>query len=60
MKRSVAIQTFNDLPNDFELDVLFERLLFIEKVEAGLKEEAKGKLLTHESVKKHFEKKWAK
>ncbi len=57
MKRSVAIQTIHQLPKDFELDLLFERLLFIEKVEEGLKQEAKGKLITHSSVKRHFEKK---
>jgi hypothetical protein len=60
MKRSVAIQAINELPKDFDLDMLFERLLFIEKIEAGLKQEAKGKLLTQASVKKHFEKKWAR
>ncbi len=36
MKKESAIDTIKELPNEFELEDLIERLIVIEKVEQGL------------------------
>ena len=43
--------TINDLPQDFDIEVLMERLIFIEKVEKGLEQLESGNTITHEQIK---------
>ena len=57
MKRDKAIDTVKELPKEFELETLIERLVFAEKVEQGLAQLKKGKTVTHEKVKE-ITKKW--
>ncbi|MBX7127424.1 MAG: hypothetical protein K1X47_17140 [Cyclobacteriaceae bacterium] len=57
MKREKAIETINALPQEFDLEVLIERLIFMEKVEKGLIQISEGKIISHESVK-DLVKKW--
>ncbi len=57
MKRDKAIDTVKELPKEFELETLIERLVFVEKVEQGLAQLKKGKTVTHEKVKE-ITKKW--
>ena len=57
MKRDKAIDTVKELPKEFELETLLERLIFVEKVEQGLAQLKKGKTASHEKVKE-MTKKW--
>lgn len=57
MKKETVIETMTELPQDFDLDVLIEKLVFIDKVENGLKQIQEGKTKTHEEVKE-IVKKW--
>ena len=57
MKRDKAIDTVKELPKEFELEDLIEKLVVIEKVEQGLAQLKKGKTVTHEKVKE-IAKKW--
>jgi predicted transcriptional regulator len=57
MKRDKAIDAVNELPKEFELEDLLERLVFVEKVEQGLAQLKKGKTVTHAKVKE-IVKKW--
>jgi hypothetical protein len=57
MKRQIAIETLNELPKEFNLEDLFERLVFIDKVEKGLDQISKGQTVSHDTVVKHFRKK---
>jgi len=59
LTRSKVIQSVNDLPESFTIDELIDRLIFIEKVEQGLKQAEEGKVIPHEDVKKIIEK-WSK
>lgn len=59
MKRNKAIETINTLPNEFDLDELIERLIFIDKVEKGISQVNEGKTKTHQEVK-DLTKKWSK
>jgi hypothetical protein len=49
MKKNKVIDTVKGLPEEFELDEMLEKLIFIEKVDLGQAEE--GKVITHEKVK---------
>ena len=43
MTKESVVNVVNGLPNEFVLDDLIEKLIFIEKVEAGVKEIEDGK-----------------
>ena len=51
MKRDKVMDTVKEFPKEFELEDLFERLVFVEKVEKGLIQLKKGKTVPHEKVK---------
>lgn len=57
MKRDKVMDTVKEFPKEFELEDLFERLVFVEKVEKGLIQLKKGKTVPHEKVKE-IVKKW--
>ncbi|MEI9919336.1 MAG: hypothetical protein WDO14_11110 [Bacteroidota bacterium] len=59
MTREKAIETIKELPQEFELDALFERLLFIDKVEKGLEQIKQGKTISNEEVKSKIQQ-WKK
>ena len=51
------METVQLMPDDFNLDELIEKLIFIEKVEQGIKQGEEGKVISHEQVKEMV-KKW--
>ena len=57
MKRDKLMDTIKDIPKEFELDDLIEKLVFVEKVEKGLAQVKEGKTVAHEKVKE-IAKKW--
>lgn len=57
MKRDKVIESIKELPKEFELETLIERLIFIEKVDQGLKQIDQGKTIPHEEVES-IVKKW--
>jgi len=57
MKKDKAIETVKEFPQEFELEELIERLVFLEKVEKGLQQVEQGKTIPHEKVKE-MTKKW--
>ena len=57
MKRDKAIETVKELPKEFELEVLLEKLVFVEKVEKGLTQLEDGKTISHKRAKE-IAKKW--
>jgi len=44
-------QTINNLPDKFTIDELIDQLIFIEKVENGLKQSDEGNVISNEDVK---------
>ncbi len=57
MKKENLTKILNDLPSEFELDYLMEKLIFIEKVEKGLEQLNNGNVITHYELKQKT-KKW--
>lgn len=59
MNKKTALDSINDMPQNFELDELFERLLVIEKIERGREDVKNKRTLTHNEVKEQLSK-WIK
>ncbi len=59
MNKAKVISVINDMPQDFDLDILMEKLIFIEKVEKGLEQLNTGNTFTHEHIKQRV-KEWQK
>lgn len=57
MKKEKAIETINELPAEFDLDELIEKLIFVDQVDQGLKQLDEGKTISHDNVKE-ITKKW--
>lgn len=56
MKRDKVLETVKEFPQELDLDLLMERLIFIEKVEKGLNQVKQGKTIPHEKVKEMTQK----
>ena len=52
LTRDILKRTIANLPGSFMIDELIEQLLFIEKVEEGLKQSEEGKTISNEVVKR--------
>lgn len=57
LSRENVIRHIKAMPENFSIDELMEKLLFIYNVETGLGQSGKGKVKPHEEVKKKY-KKW--
>lgn len=60
MKKHTVIETLDSFEDEFDTELLIEKLLFIEKVEKGLKDIEEGKVIEYEEVKQKFFDKWSK
>ncbi len=59
LTRDKVNKTIKSLPEKFTIDELIEQLIFIEKVEEGLKQSDEGKVVSNEDVRLIIEK-WSK
>lgn len=50
-----AIEALRTLPEDATIEDAIERLCFIAKVEAGLRQSEAGNVVSHEEVEKRFQ-----
>ena len=58
MTKSTLAEALSDLPDEFSIDELIERLLIIEKVENGRRQYEEGKILTSDEVHRRMDS-WA-
>jgi len=59
ISREIVKKSIENLPNEFSIDDLIEKLIFIEKVEEGRKQSREGKVVSHEEAKEIISK-WLK
>jgi len=52
MKKEYVIEAMKELPQDFELEKLLEKLVFMEKVENGLLQLEQENTIPHDEVVK--------
>ena len=59
LTKSTLMQSIDNLPDSFTIDELIDHLIFVEKVEKGVKESEEGRTISNEDVRKMIEK-WSK
>ena len=59
MNKQAAIDSIKDMPQDFELDELIERLVVLDKIEKGRKDIQKGNTFSHGEARGKLDK-WLK
>jgi len=59
LTKSKLKKSLENLPESFSIDELIERLIFIEKVEEGLKQSENGEVISNDDVKKMIDK-WSR
>jgi hypothetical protein len=59
MTKEVILKVVNDLPNEFEIDELLEKLIVIAKIEKGRQQHKDGKTIPHDEVVKIIQS-WSK
>ena len=59
LNRNTVQKSIDKLPPEFSIDELIEQLIFIEKVEEGIKQSNEGNVVSHEDVKSIISK-WSK
>lgn len=52
MTKEKVLEAIKDMPGDFQLDELIDKLIFIEKIEEGIKQVSEGQAISHDEVKK--------
>lgn len=55
MKKTQLIETLQDLPEEFSVDDLIERLVILQKIEEGREQIKFGKFYTEEEAKKKLD-----
>ena len=56
LTKSKLKKSINNLPESFTIDELIDQLIFIEKVEEGIKQSKEGKTISNEDVKNIIDK----
>lgn len=59
LTKNQVITSLKDLPDEFSIDELMDKLILLQKIEFGLDQSKKGKVYTSEEAKKML-KKWSK
>ena len=54
MKKHTVIETLDSFEDEFDAEILIEKLLFVEKVEKGLKDAVEGRVIDYKEVKQKF------
>lgn len=56
LTKEKVLQTIEELPNKFSLNEIAEKLILLEKIELGLQQVEKGKVMTTIDAKQKLEK----
>lgn len=56
LTKNTVKQSIDNLPDSFTIDQLIEQLIFLEKVEEGIKQSDEGKTISNDDVKSMIEK----
>jgi hypothetical protein len=59
LTKGILNKTVNELPDSFTIDELIDQLIFIEKIEEGIKQSESGKVVSNEDVKLMIDK-WSR
>lgn len=54
LSKSQVLKSMEDLPDEFSLDDLFDKLMFIEELHRSILQSERGEVSDHEDVKKRL------
>jgi predicted transcriptional regulator len=54
MKKDTVVNILDSVDDEFDLEKLITQILFVDKIEKGLKDVDEGKVLDYEKVKQNF------
>lgn len=60
MRKQQVLDSIAELPEEFMAEDLIERLIFMEKVERGLKDAREGRTMSLEEARRRLAEKWQK
>jgi len=50
LSKAKVLESIKEMPEQFNLDELFERMIFLQKIEIGLAQATEGKVVSHEEL----------
>jgi len=59
MKKTEIINTLKEMPDEFSADELIERILLLQKIDAGLNQVKEGKVYSEQEAEKRLDR-WLK
>lgn len=59
MKKTEIINTLKEMPDEFSADELIERILLLQKIDAGLNQVKEGKVFSEEEAEQKLDR-WLK
>lgn len=54
--KQVVLDSLKQLPDEFKLDTLMEKLFLLEKIEQSREQSRKGEVISHEDLKEEINK----
>jgi len=60
MRKQQVLATVDSLPDEFLAEELIERLIFMEKVDRGIRDAEEGRTITLQEAKERLDRKWQK
>jgi predicted transcriptional regulator len=60
MRKQQVLATVDALPDEFLAEELIERLIFMEKVDKGMRDAEEGRTITLQEAKERLDRKWQK
>ena len=55
MKKTKVLEAVNNLPDEFSLEEIIERLIILQKIEKGMQQVRQGQVVTTEEAKKRMQ-----
>jgi hypothetical protein len=56
LSKTKVIKTVKELPESFSMEELFDRIIFLNKIEIGREQSKQGKVFSKTEAKKHLSK----
>jgi len=56
LTKTKVLKTIKQLPDEFSLDEIIDRMILLEKIEIGIAQADRGEVVSHEDVQKEINK----
>ena len=56
LTKTKVLKAIKQLPNEFSIDEMIDRMILLEKIEIGIAQSERGEVISHEDVQKEIDK----